>query len=216
MNPDVLRIALVADGSSDRMLLPIIEWAIRRRRPDVGVLVTGVRARVGGDLAQAMHSAAAGYTPDLLFVHRDAERMPLEARRREIPTHDGLVVRIVPVRMTEAWLFIDEDAIRRASGNPHGRVRLELPAARKLEGRPDPKALLRELLQTASGPGGPRRLKRLHRDLPELVQRVAHLIGDFSPLQALPAFEASTMSCERPSTAYPGVSRRYPALPIHS
>ena len=27
---------------------------------------------------------------------------------------------IVPVRMTEAWLLLDESAIRRVAGRPHG------------------------------------------------------------------------------------------------
>jgi len=39
---------------------------------------------------------------------------------REAVTHPH--VALVPVRMTEAWFLHDEEAIRRASGNPNGRV----------------------------------------------------------------------------------------------
>ena len=54
------------------------------------------------------------YPCDLLFIHRDAERAPVESRIAEIresvkekqiaPTP---VICVVPVRMTEAWLLID-------------------------------------------------------------------------------------------------------------
>lgn len=92
--------------------------------------------------------------------------------------------------MTEAWLLLDESAIRRAAGNPNGREALRLPPLRRLEDVPDAKAVLRDLLITASGLAGPRRRKRLQRDLGVRVQRVAELISDFSPLRSLPAFEA--------------------------
>jgi hypothetical protein len=40
---------------------------------------------------------------------------------------DMPVVCVVPVRMMEAWLLIDEMAIRRVAGNPNGRIPIELP-----------------------------------------------------------------------------------------
>jgi hypothetical protein len=52
--------------------------------------------------------------------------------------------------MTEAWLLVDESAIRAASGNPNGRHRIDMPDAGRIEKLPDPKSQLRQLLDAAS------------------------------------------------------------------
>lgn len=190
MTSRFLRIALVADGTSDRALFPILEWSIRELSRDARILLAGFHARGGRPLPAAIEEAVAVSRPDLLFVHRDAERVDLDVRLGEIPRDHSPLVRVVPVRMTEAWLLIDESAIRTAAGNPNGRGALEMPGLRKLESVTDAKAMLRDLLIAASGLTGPRRQKRLRRDLGVRVQRVAELIDDFSPLRELPAFRA--------------------------
>ena len=107
-------------------------------------------------------------------------------RRLEIPTRDG-VVAVIPVRMTEAWLLIDEKALRIAAGNPRGRGALEMPSISRLESLADPKALLRDLLVSASEAKG---RKRRRFDRVEAMRRLADLIADYSPLERLPAFRA--------------------------
>ena len=92
---------------------------------------------------------------------------------------------VVPVRMQEAWLLFDEAALRTAAGNPRGRQELQLPRLGDIERLPDPKAILRQIIRTASGLSG----RRLHR-LEVSTQRVAELIDDFTPLRALLAFQA--------------------------
>ncbi|HET6427715.1 MAG TPA: hypothetical protein VFJ30_04855 [Phycisphaerae bacterium] len=141
------------------------------------------------------------YPCDILVVHRDAERDPLEARIKEVA--DALAramdtpvphVIAVPVRMTEAWLLIDEAAIRHAAGNPGGTIPLHLPPTRGLESLPNPKAVLVSLLRSASELSG-RRLSKL-RSL-SLVSRVSVNIPDFSALTHLPAFSAMSQSVDR-------------------
>jgi len=132
---------------------------------------------------------------DLLFIHRDAERQTREMRLQEI--EEAIVkvevqsltprVCVIPVRMQEAWLLIDEAAIRRAAANPAGRQRLNLPPLTRLERLPDPKRVLYRVLSDASGLTG-RRRERLN--LRQLAYRVTELIGDFSPLRNLSAFTA--------------------------
>ncbi|MFN2414533.1 MAG: hypothetical protein ABR603_05265, partial [Pyrinomonadaceae bacterium] len=137
------------------------------------------------------------YPCDLLFVHRDSDREPREARVAEI---QGAVqearraiaippaVCVVPVRMQEAWLLFDEAAIRRAAGNPNGREEFRLPELRRVEALPDPKEELYNLIRTASGLTG-RRLRRLKvRDLSSKASQVSAYIEDFAPLRILPAF----------------------------
>jgi len=94
-------------------------------------------------------------------VHRDAEGETLERRVIEIK---GVVadlpdplVPVVPVRMQEAWLLIDEPALRCAAGNPNGVINLDMPAIDRLEGIPNPKQVLHELLLDASELTGRRR-----------------------------------------------------------
>jgi hypothetical protein len=137
------------------------------------------------------------YPCDLLFVHRDAENVIHARRKREIDNALAELeqvraiatptICVVPVRMQEAWLLLDEAAIRRAAGNPTGRVSLELPRPNRVESVVDPKALLFTALRIASEQTG-RRLAKLH--FPSLRYRVAELVVDYSPLRALSAFRS--------------------------
>ena len=91
--------------------------------------------------------------------------------------------------MTEAWLLLEESAIRRAADNPNGTIPLHLPGVAALEGLVDPKKRLFDLLERAAEKTG-RRKEQFRRDLPLRRQRVAELIRDFSPLHQLSAFQA--------------------------
>jgi hypothetical protein len=190
-----LRYTLVSDGSSDRMLMPILDWVLQQhsdkvfmgswadlrqlRRPTEGL---AERVRIAMDL----------YPCDLLFVHRDAERSDRAIRVREIERElDNIPhppwIGVVPIRMQEAWFLFDAGVIREAGGNPSGGMRLELPALRRAEAVPNPKKLLEDLLKKASGRRG-RRLEQLR--VGPMKYRVAELIRDYSSLRALSAFEA--------------------------
>jgi hypothetical protein len=194
-----LRYTLLADGSSDQALEPILTWALQQQgvsRPiqpawaDLGRLRQRPRT-----FAERITASLDLYPCDLLCIHRDAEREPLATRRTEIiraldeveqqGTHRPVVVCVIPVRMLEAWLLFDEVSIRTAAGNPRGHADLDIPRLADIERLPDPKERLRQVMRTASGLSG-RRLQRLEID----VHRLAELIDDFSPLRALLAFRA--------------------------
>jgi hypothetical protein len=142
-------------------------------------------------LAERVRTAVEIYPCDLLFIHRDAEREPREVRVREIQQQIGTLgapaICIVPVRMQEAWLLFDEKALRRAAGNPNGRTSLALPEIEEVEQIPDPKELIHGMLRQASELPS-RRLRRFNSAA--AIHRLAELIDDFSPLRALPAFQA--------------------------
>ena len=91
----------------------------------------------------------------------------------------------MPVRMTEAWLLVDEQAIRSAASNPNGKNDLSMPGLDRLENIPNPKNMLFEKLKLASElPTG-----RLRKFRPETRRhRVAELISDYSQLRNLSAF----------------------------
>jgi len=194
-----IRYTLVSDGSSDAALVPILDWLLiqngishpirsnwadLRRCPPINTLKERVRKSL--DL----------YPCDLLFIHRDAER---EERNNRVMEVRGVIqeltdeitrlpyVCVIPVRMTEAWLLFDEQAIRHAAGNRNGRQAFLLPRLNQLEFISDPKAVLFDLIKKSSGLNG-RRLKRfpVHRH----AYRVSNLVADFSPLRSLSAFSS--------------------------
>lgn len=194
-----LRCTLLADGSSDRALVPIISWTLRQHLPDV-VLSTEVadlgrsrRPPDRGDVVGRIERAFDLSPCDVLFVHRDAERPDaLSERVEEIRDAAHLspvtvpIIPVVPVRMTESWLLFDVEAIRAAAGNPRGTATVSLPAAPQQE-RVHAKEDLADHLRRASGLTG-RRAKRF--STADSVQRLASLIEDFSPLRRLDSFRA--------------------------
>ena len=193
-----LRFTLMADGSSDMALLPILVWLLRRHFGSIPIQPEFADLRrlqnPPNELFERIAKSIELYPCDLLFVHRDAERESIEKRVREIresveqcAIETPPVVCVVPVRMQEAWLLIDESALRKAAGNPQGRQPLDVPDRKKLEDLPDPKQRLHDLLHQASGLRG-RRLKRFIRDVGSYVHRVAEQIDDFSLLRELTAF----------------------------
>ena len=193
----VIRHTLVSDGPTDANLIPIIDWTLKHA---AGIpLSEGVRAdfwrlpEKPPNATNRLLKAAEIFPCDVLFVHRDAEKDLPQVRCDEIRQAFDLAglqlpaVAVVPVRMLEAWLCFDEDAIRKAAGNPNGKVPLNLPSLKRVESRPDPKEDLREALLTASELAGRRRKKF---NTTSAFWRVVDFIEDFSPLRELPAFLA--------------------------
>jgi len=184
---------LIADGTSDRVLMPLLTWSLKRYgvtsiTPQWADLSRIPRARKRD---HQLRVALDLYPCDLLFVHRDAETKPFAARRQEIADAANEIevphVPVVPVRMTEAWLLTSETAIRAAASNPNGADELQLPAIRRIEQIPDPKQMLHEVLARASGLGARRRSKL---PVEQQVHRITSYIDDFSALDELEAFRA--------------------------
>ncbi len=203
------RFTLTSDGPSDRSLMPIINWTLEQNTHlrDFTIVPQFYDPRgsvtPGRKLEDRLRSAIEHFPCDVLFVHRDAERESPEKRRQEIETAVVALansishwVSVIPVRMTEAWLLIDERAIRQSADNPNGIVSLELPRLSRLEHLPDPKEMLNQQIVIASEKSG-RRLERLKRpaELAWRRGRVAELIENYSPLRSLDAFQAFEEHC---------------------
>lgn len=187
-----MRLTFLSDGASDQALLAVLRWLLREHSTEPFQLEWADLRRLHrppSKLVDRVPKALDLYPCDLLVVHRDAEREPMEKRHEEILDATRNihvpVVSLVPVRMQEAWFLFDEHAIRRAAGCPNGREPLNLPPLKDAEFIPDPKETLFEALRTASNLSG-RRLKQFHPD----VRRLADLMDDFSPLRSLEAFRA--------------------------
>ena len=199
-----LNATLVADGSSDQMLKYILEWLLTQCMPagePFAVTVVDLRRLPypPRDINGRLRKAWELYQGDILFVHHDAEREAPTIRRKQIdaeltaafvtpPAH----IKVVPVRMTEAWLLTSESAIREAAGNPNGMQALNLPPVNRLNTLPDPKEILLAALRKATG-NNPRRRRAFNER--QAVHRVAAFnqeIG-FGILRKLPDFLGSSM-----------------------
>src|SRR4051812_24623480 len=106
-----LRYTLVGDGSSDRCLLPVINWALAQvpALEDRGIIAQMADLRGLEQIPPGLHGKIVRsfqqFPCEILFIHRDAERESFGRRVEEIleaaqaaqiPPH----VPIVPVRMT--------------------------------------------------------------------------------------------------------------------
>lgn len=189
---------LIPDGSSDAMLIPAIRWLLIDAYPhaafnfEVANITRFTNRRP--TLEQKICLALEFFPCDLLFIHRDAEKQPPEDRKAEIQSAIESAecqvsphISVIPVRMSEAWLLIDEASIRTAAGNPNGTVNLSLPSLKELEKIPDPKSVLLGLLEEATELSKRRRKKfNAHR----AIHHLAEIIPDYSRLRTLTAFSA--------------------------
>lgn len=200
-----LRFTLVGEGASDSALVPVIGWLLEDLLP--GVSLSGYCANDDDlpsvrNLAARIVESVKARSCHILFVHRDADTAGREARVNEVEIAVTAartimpmqipVVAVIPIRMLEAWLVTSESAIRRAAGNPNGRMPLAVPRLRDLERRPNPKSDLEAAFRTASGLNTHRasRLKLNHL-------AVARATESFQPLRQLPAFQAFEADVQR-------------------
>lgn len=198
---------LVCDGSSDKCLLHVIDWAVRDLGHSVGraqyaelneedtkPLVKKRRfSPKENDLTLKVRAALRKYPCDILFIHRDSEGQPWEMRVEEIreaeATVQNICVPVITVKMMEAWLLHDRDAICMAAGNPSFFTELNLPKLNKLEELNDPKECLNQALKSAARPRKRRRKKATTKDFGRMRASVAENIMDYTPLLKLPAFK---------------------------
>jgi hypothetical protein len=189
----------IAEGSSDFPLSDTVELLFFDRgvrvhlsRPDFASLdrvARDVRSRVSAGIKLA------GQPVDLIVVHRDADRVGRAGRCDEIAgALSGLgasaaAIPLVPVKMTEAWLLLDEAAIRIVAGNPRGTVKLNLPQRHEVEGVADPKAVLKECLLVAADATGRRRAQVANR-FPQHRRQLLERLDRFGPVGELPGWKS--------------------------
>jgi hypothetical protein len=186
---------LLADGSSDRMLIPLIQNAMRELYPDLKFSDVAFSSTKGSSLAERVVKTIEYYSCDLLFVHRDAEKQPPDNRFEEIQNAVGVKFRnkaiaVVPVRMTESWLLSNEGAIRSAVGNAKGISNLGIPLAHKIESC-DAKIVLDTALINAVDHNARRRRKFYPQDY---RHRVAELCTSRQTLLLIPSYKNFEMN----------------------
>lgn len=195
---DTMRIAFLGEGSSDNGIAPHIETLAAERGIRSSVTVPDfarLGSRVGHSVPEKIGALRKfGHAYDLLVVHRDADGSGFDARTSEINQAiaskwaEVAHVPAIPVRMLEAWLLLDEQAIRQVAENPNGRIPLNLPKVNAIELYADPKALLKESLARASGLSG-RRFEQFQRRFSQHRLRLLELLDPHGPVLALPSWK---------------------------
>ena len=187
----VMRFLLVCEGSSDTGLVP----HIRRLVAGFGYPEPeGESWTRGRRLSEKVENALERLGSfDLMLIHRDADNEGPEARYRDIGAavwgseFRGPWVGIVPVRMTEAWLLLDEAAIRAVADRPFGREPLNLPLPRNVERIANPKSQLEAALLTARGVRG-RRRRNFDREFFRARHQLLANLPAGGPLEQVPSW----------------------------
>lgn len=165
--------------------------------PDLDRLPNKPGHSVVDKLRAAQQLSDGGHAYDLVIIHRDSDRERPDNRRREIAeavaaVSPGLAhVPVIPVRMLEAWLLLDQSAIREVAGNPNGRTPLDLPKPTRAESVADPKALLKQAIATASEERG-RGLQKLQKRFPANRARLLEMLDREGPVKHLASWQAFT------------------------
>ncbi len=186
------RFLLICDGSSDVGLGNHIQALLIR----LGATeVNWTSSHTGRRLADKIrHGLEQFGDPNLLFVHRDAESAEPDARYDEIASaidsanYTGPWVGVVPRRMTEAWLLLDEFSLRSIVGRPRGTEPLGLPVPRDAERLPNPKERLHQALLAACVPRGRRRRKRFESQWEHYRNRLLDNLPIGGPLEQVPSW----------------------------
>ena len=186
-----VRFLLICEGSSDAALI----FHLQRLLIHCGASeADGTASYRGRTISEKIRLGMQYGVADLLFIHRDADNAGADARYGEIERgvsgagYRGDWVGIVPVRMMEAWLLVDEPAIRRVAGRPRATVPLDLPSPADLEGLADPKQRLRQVLLSAGEPRGVRRRKRFIAGFASFRRQLTENLPLGGPLDQVPAW----------------------------
>jgi hypothetical protein len=194
-----IHFVFISEGPSDQALVSHLEnlciYAGANEAtgitPDFGRLPAPVGRTVTAKLQAAMRLEPEA---NLFFIHRDADSPEYEPRYAEImdaATSCCLAkpwVGVVPVQETEAWLLLDEQAIRRVVGKPRGTVNLALPAAKRVEDVARPKEVLQQALIYAAQVKG-RRLDSLRQDFSDHRRMLLLNLRIDGPQSQLPSWQ---------------------------
>ena len=155
-----------------------------------------IRARL-----QQLLTEATGAGINMVFIHRDSDGPDREGREREIRRgveESGFphpFIPVIPVQETEAWLLLDEQAIRDVVASK-GKQPLRLPKPNAIEGTRKPKEILQKALLAASETSG-RRLKKEKNSFNHHRRVLLQRLDPFGAVRDLPSWQCLERDIKR-------------------
>ena len=193
--------AFLCEGSSDTGLIAHLETLL----VDFGAQeATGMpdtrKGTIPARLQQLLTEATeAGI--DMVFIHRDSDGPDRDGREREIRRgveESGFphpFIPVIPVQETEAWLLLDEQAIRDVVASK-GKQPLRLPKPNAIEGTRKPKEILQKALLAASETSG-RRLKKEKNSFNHHRRVLLQRLDPFGAVRDLPSWQCLERDIKR-------------------
>jgi len=193
-----IHFVLIGEGSSDTGLISHLKELcihvgadeVSGTSPDFQRLDERIGASVEAKLKATLELEP---NANLIFIHRDSDSRNPAHRYTEIALaveaceYSGSYVAIVPVQETEAWLLLNELAIRHIAQRPNGQRSLNLPRPRRVEFIASPKEVLQEALAIACEQRG-KRLARFKRDFSSHRRLLLERLPIGGPLEQVPSW----------------------------
>jgi hypothetical protein len=193
MPPRPVSIALYREGNSDDYFLPPLirrtteQLVGSRARYDIDIqdiMVVNERERIVGPYNQrVIRAAEIAYGYDILVLHQDADnRLPDQALRDFAEARDHVhacqqpvcvhLAPLIPIKMIEAWILADADAVLAVTKSHVAKSNLGLPdQPHQVEAIEQPKLALKKAINIAHGKRKRNQLstKLLFTELAEII-----------------------------------------------
>ena len=185
--------AFLCEGSSDTGLIAHLETLLVHFGAQEAAGMPDTRKGTIPDRLRQLLTEEIGTGIDMVFIHRDSDGPDREGREREIcrgVEESGFphpFIPVIPVQETEAWLLLDEQAIRDVVASK-GKQPLRLPKPNAIEGTRKPKEILQKALLAASETSG-RRLKKEKNSFNHHRRVLLQRLDPFGAVRDLPSWQ---------------------------
>ena len=193
--------AFLCEGSSDTGLIAHLETLlVHFGAQEVTGMPDTRKGTIPARLRQLL-TEEIGTGIDMVFIHRDSDGPDREGREREIRRgveESGFphpFIPVIPVQETEAWLLLDEQAIRDVVASK-GKQSLRLPKPNAIEGTRKPKEILQKALLAASETSG-RRLKKEKNSFSRHRRVLMQRLDPFGAVRDLPSWQCLERDIQR-------------------
>ena len=193
--------AFLCEGSSDTGLIAHLETLLVHFGAQEVTGMPDTRKGTIPDRLRQLRTEETGTGIDMVFIHRDSDGPDREGREREIrrgAEESGFphpFIPVIPVQETEAWLLLDEQAIRDVVASK-GKQPLRLPKPNAIEGTRNPKEILQKALLAASETSG-RRLKKEKNSFSRHRRVLMQRLDPFGAVRDLPSWQCLERDIQR-------------------
>ena len=201
MTAQSVSFAFLCEGSSDTGLIAHLETLLVHFGAQEAAGMPDTRKGTIPARLRQLRTEETGTGIDMVFIHRDSDGPDREGREREIRRgveESGFphpFIPVIPVQETEAWLLLDEQAIRDVVAS-QGKQPLRLPKPNAIEGTRKPKEILQKALLAASETSG-RRLKKEKNSFNHHRRVLLQRLDPFGAVRDLPSWQCLERDIQR-------------------